>query len=163
MQKNRITPTKDKGKRYTMGIDPGVATGVCLYDRQERKIVLAETLDFHGTIDLCRKDYPPDTVDIIIEDCRAHRSLYARYDAKGGMKLRRIAQNVGQVKRETGLLIESLRRLGYTVVTEVPISHKWDSETLRRITGWTKRTSQHARDAVKLAYGVHRVRVQEVA
>lgn len=150
-------------KQYTIGIDPGTATGFAVYNRITNQIECAKTLDFFSVQDACISQYPPQEADIVIEDCRVWRSIYARHEGVDGRRMRKLAQNVGQVKRETGLLIESFKRLGYTVATEPPISQKWDAETVQRITGYKARTSQHARDAMKLCFGVKNLRVMEAA
>lgn len=151
------------GKKYTIGIDPGKQTGMAVYGRLSDQIEYAKTLDFFSVQDVCLAHYPPQEADVIIEDCQAWKAIYARHGGMDGARMRKLAQNVGQVKRETGLLIETFRRLGYNVVTEPPISKKWDAKTVERVTGYKGRTSQHVRDAIKLAFGVKSVREQQEA
>jgi hypothetical protein len=146
-------------KQYTIGIDPGTSTGIAVFDRNSRQIVRAETLDFWAAYDLCLAEYPPAICDLIIEDCSKNKvQVYARLNAYRGS---RVAANVGGVKRESQLLIDGLRRRGYNVVAIRPQGSKWDTETVKRITGWNRRVSEHARDAIRLCFGVTNVRAQE--
>jgi hypothetical protein len=55
--------------------------------------------------------------------------------------------------RESELLVLLLQGVGYEVVQVKPDygATKWTREELEQITGWTKETSEHGRDAVRLA------------
>lgn len=144
-------------KQYTIGIDPGAHCGIAVYSRALRQIIRAETLDFWSAFDLCIAEYPPETCDVIVEDCSKNKPRFRHKEGFGVQD--RMSRNVGAVQRESVLLIDGLRRRGYNVIAERPQSAKWDAETVKRVTGWSKRTSAHCRDAIKLCFGVQSVRV----
>lgn len=142
-------------KTYTIGIDPGSSTGFAIWHRTERRIAGALTTDFWGVFEALA-EYPPDVADIIVEDASLNNPTFRQ---KGtGHYQDRLARNVGFVQRESQLLIEGLRRAGYTVIAVRPQSAKWDAATCARFTGFNGRISQHARDAIKLCFGVNHVR-----
>lgn len=145
-------------KQYTIGIDPGSATGFAVYNRTTNKIDRAETLDFWSAFDACLA-YLPEMVDIIVEDCSLNKPRFRTKDGAGVQD--RMSRNVGMVQRESVLLIQGLRRKGYNVHGERPQSEKWDAATAERITGYRQRTSQHVRDALKLCFGVKSLRAVE--
>lgn len=147
-------------KQYTIGIDPGTATGFAVYNRTTNRIDRAETLDFWSAFDACLV-YLPETVDIIVEDASMNKPRFRTKEGAGVQD--RMSRNVGMVQRESVLLIEGLRRKGYHVHAERPQSAKWDAEAVERITGHKARTSQHARDAIKLCFGVKNLRAMEAA
>jgi hypothetical protein len=141
-------------KRYVVGIDPGVNTGVAWYDREEKRVYDFGTSDFWKVYgDFANETAWRFEVVVIIETPMKTR-LYARQDVEQGQRRReKIAANAGGNSREAELLADGLEALGYEVIRQKPTRVKWDAEQLARFTGITKRTSQHARDAIALCYG----------
>lgn len=152
--------------RYVVGIDPGVKTGFAVWDRDGKRLLSVETSDFWevffriSSAPILR----PDSALIVVEV--AHYAPVFRERKAAGKNenhAARLAQNVGQVMREAKLLAEGFRRLGYTVQEVKPLGKKKDASgnysaeadraEFERLTGWTKQTSQHARDAARLAFG----------
>lgn len=147
-------------KQFTIGIDPGASTGFAVWDRRVKAITDAATLDFWTIIDRIAEYYPPESCDLIIEDASLNKPRF-RHKAGTGVQ-DRMSRNVGQVQRESVLLIEGLRRKGYNVIAVRPQSAKWDAEQCKRYAGYDKRCSQHARDAIKLCAGVNDVRLMQL-
>lgn len=96
--------------------------------------------------------YGPHEAKIIVEVAH-HAPTFRHLKAEGqnAHTLSKIARNVGQVTREAQLLVEGLKRLGYTVVEVKPQGKKNQAE-FKRITGWQKRTNAHERDAGMMAF-----------
>jgi hypothetical protein len=153
-------------KRYVVGIDPGVKTGFAVWDRKEKQFVSVETRDFWGVmipLILDTENLLPDvairntTAEIVVEVAH-HAPVFRERKTKGLNEnhAARLAQNVGQVMREAKLLAEGLRRCGYEVIEQKPLGKKGkaadDRAEFERVTGWTKQTSQHARDAARMAF-----------
>lgn len=92
----------------------------------------------------------PDAV-VIIENPNLNKPVFARKVNK--KSLQRIAQNVGMNKRDAKLLINYCKKIGLDVRQVKPTSSKWDAKMLKTITGITKRSNSHVRDAIKLIYG----------
>ena len=131
-----------------IGIDPGVHTGVALYDRGSKKVEEAKTLDFWSALDfVCT--FSKNEIAVVIEDPNLNRPTFLKHGQEGREK---ISQNVGSNKAEARLLIDGLRKMGYVVRTEKPMSSKWTAEQVKRHTGYEARCSEHARDAIKLCF-----------
>ena len=65
----------------------------------------------------------------------------------------RAARGIGQIDRDVVLWTELCRRLGLRCVCEAPQRRaKWSAGELAAVTGWTARTSEHGRDAARLAW-----------
>lgn len=143
---------------YVIGIDPGVTTGIAVYHRRERALRSIESTDFWGAIDRVQR-FPIETVKVVVEVAN-YAPVFKERKAKGenANHLSRMAQNVGQVMREARLMVEGLRRLGYEVIEAKPLGKAKkaddDRRQFERLTGWTQRTSQHGRDAARLAWGM---------
>jgi len=142
-----------RNKPLIIGIDAGVDTGFAVYSRKLRRLIVVSTIDFWTAYDAVRS-YPRKDVAVIIEAPQMNRPVFDRDSADSHKKHGRLAMNVGSVKRESQLLAEGLRRDGYLVIEEKPSTQKWTAEYFKRITGWDKRCSQHARDAAKLVFGL---------
>jgi hypothetical protein len=95
------------------------------------------------------------TLGILIEGVRVERSYHKRQRwVKENQGITdRIGRGIGSVMRESELLVLLLQGVGYEVVQVKPDygATKWTREELEQITGWTKETSEHGRDAVRLA------------
>jgi predicted nuclease with RNAse H fold len=146
-------------KRYVAGIDPGVKTGFSVWDREAKEFKCVETMDFWTVYRglTCGFMYSAANTVVIIEVAH-HAPVFRERKAKGLNEnhAARLAQNVGQVMREAKLLAEGLRRCGYEVIEQKPLGKKGkaadDRAEFERVTGWTKQTSQHARDAARMAF-----------
>lgn len=148
-----------QGKRYVVGIDPGVKTGFALWDREEKQFDWIETSTFWGVYFRLTESYvlSPLNTEIVIEVAH-HAPTFKHLKAEGQNKhtLSKIARNVGQVTREAQLLVEGFKRRGFTVIEQKPLGKAKkgadDRAQFERLTGWTKQTSQHARDAARLCF-----------
>lgn len=158
-EKTQPAPSNAR-KRYVVGIDPGVKTGFAVWDRDGRRLLSVETADFWTVffqISNAPILRPEDTV--VVVEVAHYAPVFRERKAKGQNEnhAARLAQNVGQVMREAKLLAEGLRRLGYEVIEQKPLGKAKkaadDVRDFERLTGWTERTSQHARDAARLCYG----------
>lgn len=149
---------KQPTKRYCIGVDPGRNTGVAVYDRQTDDIILARTVGFWALFREVLSHYPPDQADVIVEDARLNKPTFAKENDAGDRKREKISRNVGSVQAESRLIIEGLRLMGYNVKAIRPLGEKWDARTVERITGYSGRISEHARDAIRFCYGVKFIR-----
>jgi predicted nuclease with RNAse H fold len=146
-------------KRYVVGIDPGVKTGFAVWDREGQRFDFVETSSFWNVFFKLseRLLYCPDDTLIVVEVAH-YAPVFRERKAKGENvnHAARMAQNVGQVMREAKLLAEGLRRCGYEVVEQKPLGKAKnaadDRAQFERSTGWTKQTSQHARDAARICF-----------
>lgn len=128
-----------------IGIDCGKHTGVAV--SIGGKLVQLATLPIHQALHLVKllhQQYADDLF-VIFEDARQRKWIPTGNRSQGA----------GSVKRDAVIWEDFLQDLGirYRAVPPRKGATKWDAETFARITGWTGRTSNHARDAALLVYG----------
>lgn len=136
---------------YAIGIDPGVSCGYAVWNRRMKRFDVVDTLTFWEVMDRVQV-FSPHEAKVIVEVAHfAPTYRHLKAEGTNANTLSKIARNVGQVTREAQLLVEGLRRVGYTV-QEVKPQGKKDAAEFKRITGWPGRTNQHERDSAMLAY-----------
>ena len=151
-------------RRFVIGIDPGLKTGFAVWDRERKSLTTVETTTFWELFLGIQRSalYNVSNTCLVIEIAHyAPTFRERRGKATSAGTADRMSRNVGSVTREAELLVEGFRALGYDVFERRPIGKakkdgKYDAEEDRRqfeqLTGWTERTSQHARDAGRLVY-----------
>ena len=150
-----------KVHKYSIGIDPGVNMGFCLYDKTARKIVKLDTLEFwelFDALDEIKQYIAPQNIIFYIENSALNKPTFVKLGGDTQKKVQKISRNVGSNQRESTLLIEGIRRYGFTVIEVKPTGvrgqkRKWDESFFKKVTGYAGRSSQHARDAAMLVYG----------
>jgi hypothetical protein len=131
------------------GIDPGVNTGLALWDTQARKLVDLSTGTIIGAMQMLRVCKEQGALSrIVMEDARLRRW----YGSKG----REALQGAGSIKRDCSIWTEFAEAEGIPLKSVSPQSKgaKLDAEQFAKLTGWTGRTSNHARDAAMLVWGM---------
>ncbi|WP_028471307.1 hypothetical protein [Neptunomonas japonica] len=142
-------------KEFIIGIDPdleksGVATVL------DNKIVALDAMSFFELITFINEHIR--VARFVVEDVEHDKATYYRPGTtQAGM--RKIAQNVGQVKAIGRLLANYLRDSDADYILVKPLKGhlkraKKDSEFFNQLTGWVGRTNEDKRDAGLLAlYG----------
>ena len=140
------SPVIEKNNSVLIGIDPGTNTGIAVKERD--KFVSIETKTIFQAIEIVRAwevrclalDMP---LFVTIEDARL-RTYFGKSD-------REKLQGAGSVKRDCAIWQE--------VLEELSIPHRFvhpknvkatTAKQFEQITGWTKQTSIHAREAAWL-------------
>ena len=143
-----------KQARFIIGIDPGVNTGLAIYDREDKKLTSVSTETILGAIDHVvmldiYKDIDETECGIFVrfEDAR----LRTWFGNSGREKL----QGAGSIKRDCSIWEEFLtvRKIPFEKVAPKRIKTKLDKIQFQKITGWTKPTNEHGRDAAMLCLG----------
>lgn len=138
-----------------IGIDPGENTGVAIV----RDGVLAEchTLPLHRAMTLVREEYemagePKPRFLVVYEDARLRKWFPRERD---NSEYRGRLMGAGAAKRDAKIWEEYLTDLGIPFERHKPQPGltKWSEDYWKRITGYTGRTSNHARDAALLVFG----------
>lgn len=137
-------------KKIYIGIDPGVKTGLAKWDGEKP---LYATTDFWGAIGaILDETNRNQDVMVIIEDPYQNSPVWHGRNKNEAVKSK-ISERVGMNKREAQLIIEFCKNNGIEYKAVKPTSSKWTAKELKAITGISKRTNQHVRDAIKLVYG----------
>lgn len=136
-----------------IGIDPGVHTGIAVWNAKEKRFILIDTANIGRAIGICLM-YFDKYVDLhlIVEDAR-QRKWIPREQSLSQFKGR--AMGAGSIKRDCQIWEEFARdySLEITFVPPRKGATKWDADYFKKVTGWTGRTSNHARDAALLVFG----------
>ena len=139
-----------------LGLDPGRKTGFAIYCPEEERIVRLDTTTFWDAYERVIA-IPREQLVVVIEDPSQNPSTFEHGLPRSTKALRRrerLSRDVGANMREAGLLIEGIQRKGYRVHRARPRSGKLKEAAFNRITGYRGRSSQHARDAAMLVFGL---------
>jgi hypothetical protein len=133
--------------RYAIGIDPGVKTGVAVWDKKERRFIELRTMDIDTAWQYIQQ-YHGDCV-VVIEDPNLRRW----FGRSGPEKY----QGAGSVKRDFKIWKTRLDREEWLYRTIAPkdVQHIGNHKYFKALTQCRfERSSQHARDAAMMVYGV---------
>jgi hypothetical protein len=135
--------------RYYIGIDTGVNTGIAIYDRVEKKFIIVGSDMIHVIFDFIKQ--------IFSEGMQIHDTLFVIEDARQ-VKFntdKSKAQGAGSVKRDAKIWEDFLvnNGLNYLMVRPRKSITKLCAIHFNKLTGWSERTNEHARDAGMLVWG----------
>jgi hypothetical protein len=133
--------------RYYIGIDTGVNTGIALYDREHKVLLVVDCSLIHTAINYVyavNKEYP-NQVLLIVEDAR--QVMFQTEKVK--------AQGAGSVKRDAKIWNDFLDdyKIPYMMVRPKKSITKLSADDFKATTGWKERTNSHGRDAAMLVWG----------
>lgn len=136
--------------RIIAGIDPGVKTGLAIWHAKERRFARVLTC---GIIEAQQWVSASDVSEIWFEDARLRKWFP---EVKNSPEAIKKLQGAGSVKRDSVIWQEFCEFYGipFKAIAPAKGQTKWTSEYFKRLTGWQGRTSQHARDAAALVFGV---------
>lgn len=162
------------GSLFLIGIDPGRETGVCAYDRRNKKIMHMESMPFWDAIDFIasfhyhgtglpqsikesdqitlQDDYK--SYEVVIEDPGLNTFLHSKFYRNAIKVQTKIAQNVGMNKEDAYLIIEYMKRKRIKYRQIRPSSVKWTAADFKKITRWEGKLNQHMIDAGRMVYGL---------
>lgn len=132
---------------YYIGIDPGTHTGFAVWDTREKKLVEVETLMIHEAFkrvfELIDRG---ETICLRIED--------ARHTSRSGCDSKARMQGAGSIKRDCSIWEDFCDSYDIPYQFIRPGKNtKMNPDYFKMLTKWTKRTSNHARDAAMLVFG----------
>jgi len=134
------------------GIDPGVNTGLALW--QDGQLAVVETVNIVRAMArvLTAYEQADEPITVVFEDARQRQWLPRERNAS---EYRGKLMGAGSVKRDCEIWQEFCEayNIRYEAVPPRAGATKWNAEIFRRITGYTGRTSNHARDAALLVFG----------
>lgn len=137
-------------KKIQIGIDPGVKTGIALWDAEQKAFIAIQTLKIHEAmrvVETAIQNNGKENIRVRFEDARL-RSWF-------GNSGREQLQGAGSVKRDSKIWDEFLQDQGVEFQPVAPRANttKTDQKQFQKITGYKERTSNHARDAALLVFG----------
>ena len=137
-----------------IGIDTGVHTGIAVWDSEKRKFVYLDTLKIHEALQIVSsyayKDVP---LCVRFEDARQRKWIPFAKNMTGELGR---AQGAGYVKAHCQIWEDFLRDkdIPFEMIAPRRNVTKLSAEQFERITRFKGRTSEHARDAAMLVYGL---------
>lgn len=136
--------------KILIGIDTGVNTGFAVaFDSgnggELKKVECLSITKAMANINELVKEHGKESIKLYIEDARL------RTWVTGG---REKAQGVGSVKRDAKIWEDwcNEQELNYIMIHPKANATKTNSDLFKKITGWTSRTNEHARDAAMLVF-----------
>ena len=143
------------GGFLVVGIDPGVNTGVAVWNRTVRSFESIASLPIHRVMAAILSAQSAGSLhSVVFEDAR-QRTWFGKMDAKQAKFGAAVREGVGSVKRDCTIWHDFLDSHGIVFVAVKPASGatKWDADKFMRMTGWAGKTNEHGRDAGILVFG----------
>ncbi|MCP3685274.1 MAG: hypothetical protein GY861_21670 [bacterium] len=158
--------------KIIIGIDGGQNNGLAVFDTKERKFTLLRSYTFWDLIEKIKEYNKTHIIErVVIEATHLVKPTFKlkgaimsiasspKSDKKNLMcllgTLDRRAQNLGENKRTTKLIVEYLERKNIAV-EEIPPSKKTgtkiNNKEFSEVTGYIGRTNEHSRDAGMLVH-----------
>lgn len=130
-----------------LGIDPGVHTGVAIY--RAGQLTELRTIGPHE-IDALLTELQPRRV--VFEDSRLQSHTWSKVPSRAAAA--KMARNVGEIDAWCRLITAICERLGIAAHGISPLGKgaKVKAEKFASITGWTKSSNEHSRDAAMVAW-----------
>jgi len=135
-----------------IGIDPGMHTGLAVWDTSSRQFLDIRTTNIVDAMDYLRQIREERGIGLVVfEDARQRKWIPREKDMK---QVKGRAMGAGSVKRDCSIweewcrfycidYVASLPRYGMTKLTDA---------YFRGITGYDRRTNEHGRDAAMLVF-----------
>ena len=136
-----------------IGIDPGTHTGVAIWDSKRKAFIELSTIPIHQALQKVMKYHSENKgrcdIYVVFEDAR-QRTWFGK-DKNTNAKL----QGAGSIKRDCSIWEDFCRdyQIPYIAVAPIKGGTKLSEAYFKAVTGWDKRTSNHARDAAMLVIG----------
>jgi len=143
-------------KLIVLGIDPGTPksrVGLCVWDGE--KILEITTIKGEKIYEKLVEYKREGIIDVVGVEVSTSTHIYSRpgVSQRGMLK---IAQNVSANRCAALQIIIYIQNLGFKVVQVEPENTKMAPFLFQKITGYTKRTSSHARDSYWIANRVYK-------
>ena len=138
------------------GIDPGAHTGMAIWDGASRSFREVATLPLHRALEEVKRWHYTCIMQgveflVIFEDAR-QRTWFPK--DRNSSEYRGHLMGAGAAKRDAAIWEEFLTAMHIPFTAQPPRkgATKWNAEYWSKGTGWTGRTSEHARDAALLVF-----------
>ncbi len=140
-------------KKIMIGIDPGVKTGIGIYNKETKKLEDVRTCVLHDAFELILS-YRHLIKMVRVEDARK-RKHFGKMDQQQEKYGAAVREGAGSIKRDCKAWEDFLtaKDIPFQLVAPGKTKTKINPEYFKMLTGWVKTTSNHARDAVMLVWG----------
>lgn len=139
---------KNSNHNIFIGIDCGVNTGICVWNKEKKAIEDIRTIKIHTALSVVFDLYVihGPLLFVRVEDAR----LRTWFGKAGKEQL----QGAGSIKRDSLIWDDFLKDLGvdYEMVPPKKNKTKLNAERFKQITGYTGKTNEHARDSAMLVF-----------
>lgn len=151
--------TNERAVILLIGIDPGTTTGVCVWDAKAWQILLITSGSILEMIELVRERVRTITAAgdhalVVVEDARKRRR-FDKMDLEQEKYGAAVREGAGSIKRDSAIWEEFLKASGIPYEMRQPRGTKQKAEEFERLTGYTKRTNTHERDATNAVFGLN--------
>lgn len=139
-----------KGLKIAIGVDPGVNTGIAIWDVETQRYKEIKCVKIHEAMKMVEKEVAAanyrNEVLVRFEDARKRQWL--------GNAGREKLQGAGSIKRDSKIWQDFLTdlKVPFEMVAPQSIMTKTNADFFKSITGWTKQTNEHSRDAAMIIY-----------
>lgn len=135
-----------------IGIDPGEHTGFAVWDSKKKSFLDVRTLHLHQALNGVITRSLEEEVTVVFEDARQRKYLPRE---KNVSEYRGKLMGAGSICRDCTIWEETLKDYGikYHALPPQRGMTKLSEDYFKTLTGWTGRTSNHARDAAMLVLG----------
>lgn len=129
-----------------VGIDPGVNTGLAIWDKKKRRLVTVCSTSILTAMERVKNESCLHSIFVRIEDARLRKWF--------GKSQREVLQGAGSIKRDCQIWEEflELHNIPHEFVAPKNNITKLDAKMFARYTGYKERTNEHSRDAAMLVY-----------
>lgn len=130
-----------------IGIDPGVNTGVAVWNSDTKKFYAIESMSILDAMYIVNDQHCGCKVTVIIEDARQRK-----WFGKSGKER---LQGAGSIKRDCQIWEDFLKANEILHYWVAPKNNKtkMDATTFKNMTKYFGRTNEHGRDAATLVFG----------
>ena len=136
-----------------VGIDPGVNTGLAVWDTAARAFLDIRCSGIVDAMEYLRQLQAERQISLVVfEDARQRKWIPRE---RNESQYRGRLMGAGSVKRDATVWQEFCEDNGIPFTARAPQKGmtKWSPQSFASVTGWTGRTSEHARDAALLVFG----------
>ena len=136
-----------------IGIDPGINTGLAVWDTTSRQFLDIRCTGIVSAMDYLEELRRERGIGLVVfEDARQRKWIPREATIS---EARGRAQGAGSVKRDCAIWEAICRdyRLPFDALPPKAGMTKLSADAFARLTGWATRTSNHARDAALLVFG----------
>lgn len=131
-----------------IGIDPGTQTGIAVWNKDRKEFHLIGTMGIIRAMESVKEIKETYATEVRFEDARQR----AWFGNAGVEQL----QGAGSIKRDCSIWEEFLTEIGVRFKMVAPRNNrtKLNDKKFKALTKYQGRTSEHARDAAMLVFGI---------